>query len=334
MDDYLLVEDCDLLNTNEYTIAFSFRADDPTDGTQALIARGEDWSNDKAQWVVELNDHENRDRLQLWYEEANDADHYFAAAPAIEADKWYHAVVSRSATGRVAIYLDGELRHESIDDATPASVATPVLIGARRNAPGRTQDYFGGRIEAIEIYNVALSHEQIVEIVPPPRLEIASPIDGATYTSDQIDLSVSFDRPPTDLSFSLNGEAVIHVRPIGLIGPALATEATNSRLGRNRGPIGVHGSASAGVANTAEPPPARRLKPRPNLRSRRDRGSVFVPQLGGDSTDATFTAYHAVIYDTTASNDLICSLDFSGAKTVSSGTFTIQFDAAGIITLT
>jgi len=51
-------------------------------------------------------------------------------------------------------------------------------------------------------------------------------------------------------------------------------------------------------------------------------------------SSATFTAYHAVIYDTTASNDLICSLDFSGAKTVSSGTFTIQFDAAGIITLT
>lgn len=50
-------------------------------------------------------------------------------------------------------------------------------------------------------------------------------------------------------------------------------------------------------------------------------------------TSATFTAYHAVIYDSTAGNDLICSIDFGGAKTVSAGTFTIVWDAAGIITL-
>ena len=50
-------------------------------------------------------------------------------------------------------------------------------------------------------------------------------------------------------------------------------------------------------------------------------------------TTATFTAYHAVIYDSTASNDLIASIDFGGAKTVAAGTFTIQFDASGIITL-
>ena len=50
-------------------------------------------------------------------------------------------------------------------------------------------------------------------------------------------------------------------------------------------------------------------------------------------TSATFTAFHAVIYDSTASNDLIASIDFGGAKTVAAGTFTIQFDASGIITL-
>jgi len=50
-------------------------------------------------------------------------------------------------------------------------------------------------------------------------------------------------------------------------------------------------------------------------------------------TAATFTAYHAVIWDSTAGNDLICSIDFGGAKTVAAGTFTIQWDADGIITL-
>ena len=50
-------------------------------------------------------------------------------------------------------------------------------------------------------------------------------------------------------------------------------------------------------------------------------------------TSATFTAYHAVIYDSTASSNLICSFDFGGAQTVTGGTFTIQWNAAGIITL-
>jgi len=50
-------------------------------------------------------------------------------------------------------------------------------------------------------------------------------------------------------------------------------------------------------------------------------------------TSATFTAYHAVIYDSTAGDDLICSIDFGGAQTVTSGTFTIQWHANGIISL-
>ncbi len=50
-------------------------------------------------------------------------------------------------------------------------------------------------------------------------------------------------------------------------------------------------------------------------------------------TSATFTAYHAVIWDSTAGNDLIASIDFGGAKTVAAGTFTIQWDSSGIITL-
>ena len=52
---------------------------------------------------------------------------------------------------------------------------------------------------------------------------------------------------------------------------------------------------------------------------------------------ATFTAYNAVIYDDTPSSPadpLICSIDFSGAQSVSSGTFTIQWAAGGILTIT
>ncbi len=52
-------------------------------------------------------------------------------------------------------------------------------------------------------------------------------------------------------------------------------------------------------------------------------------------TSATFSAYHAVLWDDThATDDLICSFDFGGIKTVTAGKFTIQWHANGIITLT
>lgn len=49
---------------------------------------------------------------------------------------------------------------------------------------------------------------------------------------------------------------------------------------------------------------------------------------------ATFSTWHAVIYnDTHATDDLICSFDFGGEKVVSAGTFKIHWHVNGIITL-
>jgi len=52
-------------------------------------------------------------------------------------------------------------------------------------------------------------------------------------------------------------------------------------------------------------------------------------------TSATFSAWHAVIYDNTATDNLICSIDFGGEQAIVAGTFTIQWDnsPAAIITL-
>jgi uncharacterized protein YjiK len=50
-------------------------------------------------------------------------------------------------------------------------------------------------------------------------------------------------------------------------------------------------------------------------------------------SSATFTAYHAVLYDVTNSNSLICSFDFGGAQEVTAGTFTLQWHADGIISI-
>jgi len=58
-----------------------------------------------------------------------------------------------------------------------------------------------------------------------------------------------------------------------------------------------------------------------------------------DATDtawaaATFSAWHAVLYDDDiGTDDLICSIDFGGEKSVAAGTFTIQWHGDGIMSL-
>jgi len=50
-------------------------------------------------------------------------------------------------------------------------------------------------------------------------------------------------------------------------------------------------------------------------------------------TSATFTTAHAVIYDTTNTSSLMHSIDFGGDQSVTAGTFTIVWNAAGISTI-
>ena len=51
-------------------------------------------------------------------------------------------------------------------------------------------------------------------------------------------------------------------------------------------------------------------------------------------TGATFSTWHAVLYDTTNSDSLIASIDLGGEQVVSTGTFTLEWAAGGILSLT
>jgi hypothetical protein len=51
-------------------------------------------------------------------------------------------------------------------------------------------------------------------------------------------------------------------------------------------------------------------------------------------TSASFTAYGCLVYDTTVSNEGLCYNYFGGAQTVTSGTFTITWNASGIASFT
>ena len=55
----------------------------------------------------------------------------------------------------------------------------------------------------------------------------------------------------------------------------------------------------------------------------------------GGSTDTVTNAYGCLIYDDTlTTKDGICYLAFGGANSVVSGTFTVAFNASGILTIT
>ena len=50
-------------------------------------------------------------------------------------------------------------------------------------------------------------------------------------------------------------------------------------------------------------------------------------------TTSTITATHAILYDSTVSNNLIGFFDFGGTQTCTNGTFTINWSPSGILTI-
>lgn len=69
----------------------------------------------------------------------------------------------------------------------------------------------------------------------------------------------------------------------------------------------------------------------------RSGGTATLDAADPQWTTASFTARYAVVYKSGTANSLtdplICLLDFGSDKTVTSGTFTVSFNASGIMTL-
>lgn len=65
----------------------------------------------------------------------------------------------------------------------------------------------------------------------------------------------------------------------------------------------------------------------------RSGGTVTFDAYNPEWASATFTARYAAIYDSSASNYLICMLDFNEDKPIENGTFTVRFNASGIFSL-
>jgi len=214
--DYVEVPHSSTLDLITYTIEFWFKADTPSVAIQSLVARGEDWTNDIAQWVIELDDAQNPDKIQLWYEESNDADHYYPTNTSISADTWYYFTVTRDESGNEnIIYLQGEAENTNSDTTTPGSVSTPVTIGARRNAPSTIQDYFDGIIDEVRISNTARSADWI-------KASYLSETDAFITFGEEETLGVASISSATNQSFGV-GDGATSISPITITDAATPT---------------------------------------------------------------------------------------------------------------
>ena len=100
------------------------------------------------------------------------------------------------------------------------------------------------------------------------------------------------------------------------LGATTTAYATNPGGGSNTEVANGNGYTTAGVALT-------------NVTPALDGTTACCDFADVSFTSASFTANGCLIYNDTASGDpAVCSIAFGGDKTVSSGTFTIQFPAA------
>lgn len=148
----------------EFTIELWFQAES-IDGTRAVFGHGESFDTDIAQYVVEINDEANPNKVQIWYEAENDGDTYVASTTDIEPGTQYFFAATRDKEGTIKIYLNGKLETTAKQPVSPGSIDHIITIGCRTNDPTwkKYQDFFHGIIDEVRISNIARSKDEIQE---------------------------------------------------------------------------------------------------------------------------------------------------------------------------
>jgi len=157
---YVEIPASDKLDLIEFTVELWFRAES-IDGTRAVLGHGESFDTDKAQYIIELNDAQNPNKVQVWYEAENDDDTYVGSTTDIALGVWYFFAATRDENGTINVYLDGELEATTEQPVPPAFIDHIVTIGCRTNEPNVYQDYFHGAVDEVRISNVARSEAEI-----------------------------------------------------------------------------------------------------------------------------------------------------------------------------
>jgi len=86
----------------------------------------------------------------------------------LSTSTWIHVVVTRKASTRSRMYINGALDNSNTSTLNPTYVTTsipiPSSIGAYRSDATNVQDFFSGKIDAVSVWNKELSAAEITEL--------------------------------------------------------------------------------------------------------------------------------------------------------------------------
>jgi hypothetical protein len=186
VSDYISVPFSDAFQSSEFTLVAWIRigAGLPLASTSvAIMARGEDSSTDRlwssleiagstAPWATGAG-------TLLIYEDDSDIEHVYETFAFPDPDTWTQIAVTRSSSGEILVYLDGDVVGHWFGTEDPTTTCTQELtIGARwwsagTSGPYELEGYFPGSIDDVIVYNRFLSADEI------NQLPVVVPIPGA-----------------------------------------------------------------------------------------------------------------------------------------------------------
>ena len=114
----------------------------------------------------------------------------FSGSAALPADEFGHIAVTYDGAV-MRIYVNGQFDAEQERGAQNTDTATPVLIGAQFSS-GVPSEFFSGVLDEVGLFNVALTEEQIAEVMKGMASKKAvapNPADGATDVGRDTSLS-------------------------------------------------------------------------------------------------------------------------------------------------
>ncbi len=150
----------------------------------------------------------------------------------VNYDEWHHVTgVFSNATGKVLLYIDGEL----ISDVTYAShigeltestgATTHTFEIGRKSSDTSNREYFNGKVDEVRVFNLALSTDQIQQIVFQEIEEHLGFLTGKVIAKEVSDFTTSNNvswthliayYPMTDIKNNITSDASWHSKTLRL----------------------------------------------------------------------------------------------------------------------
>ncbi len=173
VNDFITIKNAAELNSDYYTIAFWFYPEDLS-STSYLFSKGNDGYY-----------------LKIDADGQIDFNGFVTSGLALETERWYHIAAVKSITGNY-IYLDGI--EQEINGTSAVSVNSEPLYFGKSGT-----DYFMGKIDEIQLYDGAISEEEISEIIYSNYQDHADL--SAWFECNRLDGGILFDRTDNLLAY-------------------------------------------------------------------------------------------------------------------------------------